>query len=271
MNRADNYADYLHLDVLLNAQTELSNPPHHDEMLFIIQHQTSELWMKLIIHEMRAAMGFIQNDDLESSFKILARIKHIQTQLLNQWSVLATLTPSEYAQFRHVLGSASGFQSPQYRMIEFLMGNKSERMLQMHEKKPTEHAELVATLNAPSIYDEFLRYLGRKGLPIPASHTERDWTKPYEMSEEVTQAICTIYESPAGYWDEYEMCEKLIDVEEAFTLWRFRHMKTVERIIGYKTGTGGTAGVSYLKRIIEQQFFPELWHVRTLIKDVTFE
>ncbi|MCA9273752.1 MAG: tryptophan 2,3-dioxygenase [Phycisphaerales bacterium] len=271
MKRADNYADYLRLDVLLNAQTELSDPPHHDEMLFIIQHQTSELWMKLVIHEMRAAMAFIQADELESCFKILARIKHIQTQLLNQWSVLATLTPSEYAQFRHVLGSASGFQSPQYRTIEFLMGNKSERMLQMHEKKPAEFADLKATLEAPSIYDEFLRYLGRKGLPIPASHTERDWTKPYEMSEDVTKAICTIYENPADYWDEYEMCEKLIDVEEAFTLWRFRHMKTVERIIGYKTGTGGTAGVSYLKRIIEQQFFPELWHVRTLIKDVTFE
>lgn len=271
MKRADDYADYLRLDVLLSAQRELSDPPHHDEMLFIIQHQTSELWMKLVIHEMRAAIGFIQNDDLESSFKILARIKHIQTQLLNQWSVLATLTPSEYAQFRHVLGSASGFQSPQYRMIEFLMGNKSERMLQMHAKKPAEFAELEVTLNAPSIYDEFLRYLGRKGLPIPASHTERDWSKPYEQSEEVTEAIRQIYENPNDYWDEYEMCEKLIDVEEAFTLWRFRHMKTVERIIGYKTGTGGTAGVSYLKRIIEQQFFPELWHVRTLIKDVTFE
>lgn len=271
MKRADDYADYLRLDVLLSAQTELSDPPHHDEMLFIIQHQTSELWMKLVIHEMRAAIGFIQAGDLESSFKILARIKHIQTQLLNQWSVLATLTPSEYAQFRHVLGSASGFQSPQYRMIEFLMGNKSERMLQMHAKKPAEFAELKAVLEAPSIYDEFLRYLARRGLPIPASRTQRDWTQPYELSEEVTQAIRTIYENPADYWDEYEMCEKLVDLEEAFTLWRFRHMKTVERIIGYKTGTGGTAGVSYLKRVIEQQFFPELWHVRTLIKDVTFE
>ncbi len=271
MKRADDYADYLRLDVLLSAQTELSDPPHHDEMLFIIQHQTSELWMKLVIHEMRAAIGFIQSDELESCFKILARIKHIQTQLLNQWSVLATLTPSEYAQFRHVLGSASGFQSPQYRMIEFLMGNKSARMLQMHEKKPAEFAELKATLESPSIYDEFLRFLSRKGLPIPASSIERDWTQPYELSEEVTEAIRTIYENPSAHWDEYEMCEKLVDVEEAFTLWRFRHMKTVERIIGYKTGTGGTAGVNYLKRIIEQQFFPELWHVRTLIRDVTFD
>lgn len=269
MKRADDYADYLQLDKLLSAQQTFSEPPHHDEMLFIIQHQTSELWMKLVIHEMRAAMAFIRDDQLEACFKIMSRIKHIQTQLLNQWSVLATLTPSEYAQFRHVLGSASGFQSPQYRMIEFLMGNKSERMLKMHEGKPTEHAELEAALNAPSIYDEFLRYLSRKGMPIPASHTERDWSKPYEQSDEITAAFCTIYENPQKHWDDYEMCEKLVDIEEAFTLWRFRHMKTVERVIGYKQGTGGTAGVSYLQRIVAQQFFPELWHVRTNLKDVT--
>ncbi|RNC81094.1 MAG: tryptophan 2,3-dioxygenase [Phycisphaera sp.] len=269
MQRADDYAEYLDLERLLSAQHTLSDPPHHDEMLFIIQHQTSELWMKLVIHEMRATMAYIQQDQLEASFKIMSRIKHIQTQLLNQWSVLATLTPSEYAQFRHVLGSASGFQSPQYRMIEFLMGNKNERMLEMHKKKPSEYAELKETLNAPSIYDEFLRHLSRKGLPIPASHTERDWSKPYEQSDEVTAVLCTIYENPEEYWDDYEMCEKLVDIEEAFTLWRFRHMKTVERIIGYKTGTGGTAGVSYLQRIVSQQFFPELWHVRTNLKEVT--
>lgn len=268
MKRADDYAEYLRLDILLSAQQPLSEPTHHDEMLFIIQHQTSELWMKLIIHEMRAAIAYIQTDELESCFKILARIKHIQTQLQSQWSVLATLTPSEYAQFRHVLGTASGFQSPQYRMIEFLMGNKSARMLELHASKPAEYAELKATLEAPAIYDEFLRHLARRGLPIPASHTQRDWSQPYEMSGEITEVIRTIYENPQQHWDEYEMCEKLVDVEEAFTLWRFRHMKTVERIIGYKQGTGGTPGVSYLKRIIEQQFFPELWHVRTQIRDV---
>lgn len=269
--RADDYTEYLHLAQVLSAQHPLSDPVHHDEMLFIIQHQTSELWMKLVIHEMRAAMAYIRDDQLEASFKIMSRIKHIQTQLLNQWSVLATLTPSEYAQFRHVLGTASGFQSPQYRMIEFLMGNKSERMLEMHKGKPEEYAELKEAHEAPSIYDEFLIHLERKGLPIPRAHVDRDWSKPHEHDEEIVKVFTKIYEDPATYWDDYEMCEKLVDIEEAFTLWRFRHMKTVERIIGYKTGTGGTAGVGYLQHIVSQKFFPELWDVRTHIREVSAE
>lgn len=269
MRRADDYADYLKLDKVLDAQEPLSDPPHHDEMLFIIQHQTTELWFKLVIHELTSAMEFIRLDQLESCFKILARIKHIQTTLMQQWSVLATLTPSEYAEFRDVLGSASGFQSLQYRQVEFLFGNKNERMLGMHEgdtgERSAGQAALLAAYRSPSVYDEFLRYLFRKGLPVPAEQVERDWTRPYEPSDGVIAVFKTIYEDREQYWDAYEMCEKLVDIEEAFTLWRFRHMKTVERIIGYKRGTGGSPGVPFLKKIIEHRFFPELWDVRTHI------
>lgn len=265
MRRADDYADYLKLDMILNAQEPLSDPAHHDEMLFIIQHQTTELWFKLVIHELTSAMDHIRADELEPCFKILARIKHIQTTLMQQWSVLATLTPSEYAEFRDVLGSASGFQSRQYRLVEFLFGNKNERMMSMHEKDEAARAALAKAYESPSVYDEFLRYLARHGLPVPASHVERDWTKPYEPSEGVIAVFKMIYEDRATYWDSYEMCEKLVDIEEAFTLWRFRHMKTVERIIGYKRGTGGSPGVPFLKKIIEHRFFPELWDVRTHI------
>ncbi|MEM8756785.1 MAG: tryptophan 2,3-dioxygenase [Planctomycetota bacterium] len=268
MRRADDYADYLHLEKILNAQDPLSDPEHHDEMLFIIQHQTTELWFKLVIHELRAAIEIIKRDELESCFKILARVKHIQTTLMNQWAVLATLTPSEYAQFRSVLGSASGFQSRQYRLVEFMLGNKQAGRLKLHEPDAEAHATLAAAFEAPSIYDEFLRYLARHGFDIPASHTDRDWTQPYEASEAVTAAFKRIYENTDQHWDAYEMCEKLVDIEESFTLWRFRHMKTVERIIGYKTGTGGSPGVPFLKRIIEHRFFPELWDVRTLVEDV---
>ncbi|MEM9167155.1 MAG: tryptophan 2,3-dioxygenase [Planctomycetota bacterium] len=263
---ADNYAAYLQLDKILDAQRPLSSPEHHDEMLFIIQHQTTELWFKLIIHELESAVTIIQSNNLEPSFKILARVKHIQTTLMNQWSVLATLTPSEYAEFRSVLGSASGFQSHQYRLVEFLFGNKSAGMLKLHAQDAADHARLEAAYHAPSLYDEFLRYLARQGHRIPDSHTERDWTKPYEPSEAVIAAFKRIYEDTATHWDAYEMCEKLVDIEESFTLWRFRHMKTVERIIGYKTGTGGSPGVPFLKRIIEHRFFPELWDVRTQIE-----
>ncbi|MEO1585370.1 MAG: tryptophan 2,3-dioxygenase family protein [Planctomycetota bacterium] len=264
MQRADDYADYLKLDKILDAQEPLSEPAHHDEMLFIIQHQTTELWFKLVIHELMAAMAHIRRDELEPCFKILARIKHIQTTLMQQWSVLATLTPSEYAEFRGVLGTASGFQSLQYRLVEFLFGNKSERMRAMHgtDADPAVGA-LHAAYRSPSIYDEFLRYLGRRGMPIPASHTDRDWTLPYEPSEQIVAAFKLIYEDRATHWDSYEMCEKLVDIEEAFTLWRFRHMKTVERIIGYKRGTGGSPGVAFLKQIVDHRFFPELWDVRT--------
>jgi tryptophan 2,3-dioxygenase len=257
------YSGYLRLDRLLSAQEPLSSPRHHDEMLFIIQHQTSELWMKLIIHELGAAMGLIRGDDLEPCFKILARVKHIQSQLTSQWSVLATLTPTEYQQFRHVLGPASGFQSVQYRQIEFMLGNKDKRLAAMHKHDPEALASLEAALNAPSLYDEFLRHLGRQGLPIPKEILERDVSEPHEPNDAIVAVFKSIYGDPESNWNAYEMCEKLVDVDEQFALWRFRHMKVVERIIGFKRGTGGSSGVSFLKQMIEHQFFPELIRVRT--------
>src|ERR1051326_861469 len=205
------YAGYLRLDKLLAAQTPLSEPAHHDEMLFIIQHQTTELWFKLAIHEIRAALSMIRRDELEPSFKIIARVKNIQAQLYNQWAVLSTLTPTEYAQFRHVLGPASGFQSLQYRVVEFLLGAKDRRMLKFHEHRPEDHAELVKALQTPSLYDEFLRYLSRRGLPLPRAVLDRDVTEPHEKNDGVTAAIKTIYDRPEEWWDAYEMCEKLVD------------------------------------------------------------
>lgn len=257
------YATYLQLGQVLSAQRPLSQPEHHDELLFIIQHQTSELWMKLIIHELEAAIGFVQRDQLEPTFKILARVKHIQAQLFNQWAVLQTLTPTEYLQFRHVLGPASGFQSHQYRLIEFLLGNKDEDALRVFGHAPEIKARLEAALRAPSLYDEFLRYLHRHGLGMPSEVVERDWAQPRETSEGAIVALERVYNDPAEHWDAYEMCEKLIDVEEQFSLWRFRHMKTVERIIGYKTGTGGSSGVGFLRHAVFIRLFPELWDVRT--------
>ena len=259
------YASYLRLDQLLGAQRPLSDPEHHDEMLFIVQHQTSELWMKLVIHELRAAIAFVRADSLEPCFKILARVKHIQSQLFDQWAVLETLTPTEYAQFRGVLGRASGFQSHQYRTIEFLLGNKDADALRVFQHAPGVHAELQRVLGAPSLYDEFLRYLARRGMPIPDVVAERDWSRPYEPSSAVTAVFRTIYENPAAHWDAYEMCEKLVDIDESFALWRFRHVKTVERIIGHKRGTGGSSGVSFLRQVVETRLFPELWDVRTQI------
>jgi tryptophan 2,3-dioxygenase len=259
------YGGYLQLDTLLSAQQPLSDPPHHDEMLFIVQHQVSELWMKLMIHELRAAMAFVRTDELEPCFKSLARVKNIQSQLFNMWGVLATLTPTEYAQFRGVLGPASGFQSMQYRIVEFLLGAKDRRYLEFHKHRPQDVEQLEAALTAPSLYDEFLRHLARRGLAIPRAVVERDVTLPYEKHEEVTAAIKAIYDDPARWWDAYEMCEKLVDVDEQFGQWRFRHMKTVERIIGYKPGTGGSSGVGFLRKLIELNFFPELWDVRTQI------
>jgi len=260
------YGGYLQLDKLLSAQVPLSNPPHHDEMLFIIQHQTSELWFKLILHELRAAVAFVRRDELEATFKILARVKHIQGQLISQWAVLATLTPSEYGEFRHVLGPASGFQSLQHRIIEFMLGNKDRRMLAVHEQNPGAHAELLAALEAPTLYDEFLRYLARRGKPIPKAVLERDVTQPHQGDPAVRAVIKEIYERPADNWDAYEMCEKLIDVDEQQALWRFRHVKVVQRIIGWKRGTGGTAGVDYLKKLVDVLLFPDLWDVRTELK-----
>jgi tryptophan 2,3-dioxygenase len=263
------YGGYLRLDHLLAAQEPLSggaaHPPRHDEMLFIIQHQVSELWMKLMIHELKAAVAFVRADALGGTFKILARVKLIQKQLFEQWAVLETLTPSEYEAFRPTLASSSGFQSAQYRAIEFLLGNKSARMLDVFRHEETTHAELDALLHAPSLYDEFLRHLSRRGLPVPASCLERDFTQPYVRHPDLVPVFKTIYDDPKKWWDAYDMCEKLVDIEEGFQLWRFRHMKTVERIIGHKTGTGGSSGVSFLKRALDVTFFPELIDVRTVI------
>lgn len=259
------YASYLRLDALLGAQAPLSSPEHHDEMLFIIQHQTSELWMKLVIHELSAAIAFVRSDNLESCFKILARVKHIQSQLFDQWAVLETLTPTEYAQFRDVLGPASGFQSHQYRTIEFLLGNKDANAIRVFRHDPTIHDELERVLGSPSLYDEFLRHLGRRGMPVPGAAIDRDWSVAYEPIDGVVEVFRTIYENPGEHWDAYEMCEKLVDIDQSFALWRFRHMKTVERIIGYKRGTGGSSGVGFLKQAVEIRMFPELWDVRTMI------
>jgi tryptophan 2,3-dioxygenase len=261
------YGGYLHLDRLLAAQEPLSGglgaPPRHDEMLFIVQHQVSELWLKLMIHELRAAIGHLRADALEPNFKILARVKLIQKQLFEQWAVLETLTPSEYEAFRPALGSSSGFQSAQYRALEFLFGNKNARMLDVFRHDPATHAELTALLEAPSLYDEFLRHLARRGLPVPRDCVERDFTQAYTRHPDLLPVFKAIYDDPARWWDAYDMCEKLVDIEEGFQLWRFRHMKTVERIIGHKSGTGGTSGVGYLKRMLDVELFPELWKLRT--------
>lgn len=259
------YKGYLRLDLILNAQEPLSNPVHHDELLFIIQHQTSELWMKLAVHELKAAVEHVKQNELAPCFKILARVKQIQRMLFEQWAVLETLTPSEYSEFRGVFGQASGLQSFQNRMIEFLFGNKDAKAIEVFKHAPAVYAELQQALNSPSLYDEFLRHLARKRFNIPATSIERDWSKPYEESPEVIQVFKKIYENPEQYWDAYEMCEKLVDVEEQFALWRFRHVKTVERIIGFKQGTGGSSGVPFLRQGLSIRLFPELWDVRTEI------
>ena len=257
------YSGYLCLDGLLSQQRPLSNPPHHDEMLFIIQHQVSELWIKQLIHELTAAIQHVRSDQLDPCFKILSRAKLIQMQLFDQWAVLETLTPSEYMEFRGVLGHASGFQSYQYRQLEFLLGNKNRESLQVFAHDPQVHAELTRALEAPSLYDEFLMHLARRGLPVPASCLHRDWAVPHTKNDDLVSVFRTIYEQPRDFWDAYEMCEKLVDVEEYFQLWRFRHMKTVERIIGFRPGTGGSSGVGFLRRALELTFFPELLAVRT--------
>src|SRR6266513_3984482 len=260
------YGGYLQLDRLLSSQQPLSaiggGAARHDEMLFIIQHQVAELWMKLMIHELKAARDSVRADALEPSFKILARVKLIQKQLFEQWAVLETLTPSEYEGFRSSLGSSSGFQSAQYRAIEFLLGNKHRALLDVFRHDPAVHAELTALLEAPSLYDEFLRHLSRRGLNVPAACVERDWSQPHQRNAELVQVFKLIYDQPEKYWDAYEMAEKLVDVEESFQLWRFRHLKTVERIIGHKPGTGGSSGVNFLKNVLGHTFFPELIDVR---------
>lgn len=255
------YGDYLQLDAVLTAQKPLS--PAHDEMLFIVQHQTSELWMKLMLHELRAAIGHIARDELQPAFKMLARVSKIMEQLVHAWDVLATMTPPEYSAMRPYLGSSSGFQSYQYRSIEFALGNKNRAMLQPHAHRPDLLAQVQAAFESPSLYDEALRLLARRGLPVPASHTDRDWTLPYAESDAVERAWLTVYRDPAQHWDLYQLGEELTDLEDAFRLWRFRHVTTVERIIGFKRGTGGTGGVSYLRKMLDVVLFPEIWKLRT--------
>lgn len=257
------YGGYLRLDQLLAAQQPLSNPPHHDEMLFIIQHQVSELWLKQLIHELRAAIAHVNQDELEPCFKILARAKLIQQQLFNMWAVLETMTPSEYAEFRPVLGQSSGFQSYQYRTLEFLLGNKHAGQAEVFKYDPALYAQIQHDLHAPSLWDAFLQLLARRGLPVPTESLQRDFSQPYSAQPGVVAVFKTIYQQPKAHWEAYEMAEKLVDVEEAFQLWRFRHMKTVERIIGFKQGTGGSSGVAFLKRALELTFFPELFQVRS--------
>lgn len=255
------YGDYLHLDALLGAQHPLS--PEHNEMLFIIQHQTSELWMKLMLHELRAAIEAVRGDRLAPAFKMLARVSKILEQLVHAWDVLATMTPPEYSALRPYLARSSGFQSYQYRQIEFLLGNKNAAMLKPHAHRPDLLAQVRAAYEAPSLYDESLRLLARHGLPVPAGHLQRDWTLPYQADDAVERAWLTVYRNPDAYWNLYQLGEKLTDLEDAFRLWRFRHVTTVERVIGFKRGTGGTSGVDYLRRMLDVVLFPEIWKLRT--------
>lgn len=257
------YADYLHLDTLLQSQHRLSD--HHDEMLFIIIHQTSELWMKLILHEIQAARACILNNDLEPAFKMLSRVSRIQQQLIQSWDVLSTLTPAEYMEFRHKLGKSSGFQSYQNRLIEFALGFKNPRAITVFEHQQELHQTLVDALNEPSIYDAAIRALAIRGLSVDGACLDRDWSQEYEFNKSVENAWLTVYQNVEKYWDLYELAEKLVDIEDRQQQWRFNHAKTVERIIGHKQGTGGSSGVTYLKRVLEHRFFPELWTLRTML------
>lgn len=255
------YGDYLHLDQLLTAQDGVSG--HHDETLFIIIHQVSELWMKLILHELRAAIRNIDADDLQPAFKQMARVSKIQSQIINGWDVLATMTPAEYMEFRDDLGNASGFQSYQYRMIEFALGYKTKHVLKIYEKDPVLLAELTAAFEAPGLYDAAINKLARSGFAIDKAVLERDIKTVYEPHDSVREAWKTVYRDVDTHWELYQLAEKLVDIEDWLQQWRFRHMKTVERIIGFKQGTGGSSGVNYLKKVLDQYFFPELWDIRT--------
>ena len=257
------YGDYLQLDAILGAQKPLS--PAHDELLFIVQHQTSELWMTLMLHELHAAMRCVAADDLHPAFKMLARVSKIMAQLVHAWDVLATMTPPEYSAMRPYLASSSGFQSAQYRCIEFALGNKNAAMLKPHAHRPELLAQVQAAFEAPSLYDESLRLLARRGLAVPASHLQRDWTQPYVADAAVEAAWLVAYRDPKQYWDLYQLGEKLTDLEDTFRLWRFRHVTTVERVIGFKRGTGGTGGVSYLRKMLDVVLFPEIWTLRTAL------
>ncbi|MEJ5208453.1 tryptophan 2,3-dioxygenase family protein [Denitratimonas sp. CY0512] len=259
------YSGYLCLDTLLAAQRPLSDPPHHDEMLFIIQHQTSELWLKLMIHELLGAVAHLRQGNVDNVLKMLARVKQIQRQLIEQWSVLETLTPSEYLEFRDVLGPASGFQSLQYRIVEFVLGNKNEGMMRVFSHDAQAAEQLRQVLEAPSLYDQFLTWLAQRGHAVPEELLERDVSQPHRQCAELMPVLQRIYENTDTFWEEYQLSEALVDVESAFQLWRFRHMRTVMRIIGFRRGTGGSSGVEFLKRALDLTFFPELFDVRTRI------
>ncbi|WP_435742680.1 tryptophan 2,3-dioxygenase [Nocardioides sp. SYSU DS0663] len=259
---AMSYGRYLDLDRLLSAQHPLSDPEHHDELLFIVQHQTSELWLKLVLHELREARALMDRDDLAPALKCLARVKAIQRTLIQQWSVLATLTPREYAEFRGALGSSSGFQSAQYRAVEFVLGNKAPAMLKVFESEPEAHALLGGLLEEPTLYDAFLRLLARAGLEVPADVLERDVRQPWEYRPDLVPVFRRIYEERDLPWGLYEACEDLVDLEDNFQEWRFRHLRTVQRTIGFKRGTGGSSGVDFLRRALDLTFFPELYAVR---------
>ncbi|MBI3733848.1 MAG: tryptophan 2,3-dioxygenase [Chloroflexi bacterium] len=257
------YGDYLHLDSVLSAQHPLS--PDHNEMLFIIIHHVSELWLKLILHELTATRECVKQDTLQSAFKMTARATRILEQMISAWSVLTTLTPSEYSRIRPSLGNASGFQSYQYRLLEFVLGNKNAVMVKPHQHDPQVSARLESELRAPSLYDEALRLLARRGFPLAPAVLERDWAKSYTPHASVEQAWLEVYQNTERHWDLYELAEELLDLEDLFRQWRFRHVSTVERVIGYKPGTGGTAGVPYLRNQVNVVLFPELWKVRTAL------
>ncbi len=258
------YSGYLSLDKLLDCQKLRTKA--HDEMMFMIIHQASELWMKLCLHEIRAAMCEVSRDNLDATFKMLSRVSRIQNQLRQSWSVLSTMTPADYLQFRDDLGQSSGFQSFQYREIEYLLGNKNAELIEVHRNNPQRYERLKNVLDSPSFYDLCLQLLARRGFEIPEALLQRDWSEPYRASDTVEQAWARVYSSTKENWDLYELAEKLVDLEYEFQMWRYSHMKTVERIIGYSRGTGGTSGVSFLKKALDLQFFPELWSVRTRIK-----
>lgn len=260
-SKSMSYGDYLHLDQVLTAQHPLS--PDHNEMLFIVQHQTSELWMKLMLHELRAARINVRNDDLHPAFKMLARVSRILDQLVQAWSVLATMTPPEYTAMRPYLGMSSGFQSYQYREIEFILGNKNATMLRPHEHRSESLVILQESLETPSLYDESVKLLGRAGLPVDQARLNADWTQPTRYDPSVADAWLQVYREPQKYWNLYQLGEKLVDIEDSFRQWRFRHLTTVERVIGFKRGTGGTEGVSYLRKMLDIVLFPELWQLRT--------
>lgn len=255
------YGDYLGLDQLLAAQKPLSR--EHDELLFIIQHQTTELWMKLMLHELLAAREQIRKDELSPAFKMMARVSRIMNNLIQAWDILSTLTPTEYSAFRDVLGKSSGFQSHQNRSIEFLFGNKNAAMLKPFEHRPQVHGPLRALLESPSIYDEANRLLARRGFAVDKNATERDWSLAYAADASVARAWREVYTHASTHWDLYQLAEKLVDLEDYFRQWRFRHVTTVERVIGFKRGTGGTAGVQYLREMVNVRLFPELWDLRT--------